>query len=85
MGRGKFAQLFVATLLMACGSKASPTDDSARPVDTCLEYETAIDTCLHRDAAIAHQPSLLAKTDAERGRIRAVCAENLRRLKTACR
>ena len=74
--------------LAACGGRTPSGDSGAappQPVAECVQYEGALKTCFHRDSAFASQPGLLPQTDADRDRIRAMCAENLRRLTTACR
>lgn len=78
--------LFVAALGTS-GCRMGRADDAAppKPVAECLQYEAKLNACFHRDASIASQPMLLAKTDADRDRIAAKCSENLKRLETACR
>lgn len=70
-------------LTVACGGKKSaPTPE---PVAECVQYETKLNVCLHRDARIASQDTLLPKSDEERARIRALCSESLKRIEVACR
>jgi hypothetical protein len=69
--------------MTGCGGKHDPPQPE--PVEECLQYEAAVRSCFHRDAAIASQAALLPATAADRQRIRAVCSENLQRIQKACR
>jgi hypothetical protein len=72
----------LAALLAACGSH----QDDRGPVAECTQYEARMSSCFHRPpGGFASQPSLLPKDQADRERIRGICAENLKRLETACR
>jgi hypothetical protein len=80
--------LFVAALACACHSGASSASgDGANPapVEECKTYEAAVNACFHRNLSIAHQTSLLPKSEDDRRRIAALCTENLQRIRTACR
>jgi hypothetical protein len=71
---------------VACGGhKASGDAPSAEPVAECVQYQTLMQRCLRRDVPLARDQLRLAKTDADRERIRAVCSANLARLAVACR
>ena len=76
-------------LIAACGGHRASSEGSGgvpiEPVAECREYEDALKTCFQRDTGFASQPDLLPKTDADRVRLGALCAENLQRLKRACR
>jgi hypothetical protein len=50
-----------------------------------VEYESALEKCTQGPTGAAQQEALTPKTDADRGRLRDVCAQNLERLKVACR
>jgi hypothetical protein len=71
-----------------CGGHkdASQSETGAlEPIAECKAYEDELRTCFHRETSFASQPDLLAKTDADRARVRALCADNIGRLKKACR
>jgi hypothetical protein len=70
--------------LAACGGRKG-SEAKPEPVTECVQYEDTLKTCMHRDTGFARQPSLLPTTDADRVRIAAICAEDLRRLQIACR
>ena len=88
VGQRRLGFLVVAVMAGACrlgGSNDSSTSQSSEPVDECRQYEAALNACFHRDASFANQPALLPQSDADRERIKLLCAENLRRIRTACR
>ncbi len=64
---------------------ATQETTSHEPVEECKQYETALNACFHRDAAFAAQPALLPASESDRTRIAELCAENLRRIRIACR
>jgi hypothetical protein len=74
------------TAAAACGGhKASGSAPNAEPVAECLQYQSLMQRCLHRDVPMTQNMMQLVKTDADRERFRAVCSENLERLSAACR
>ena len=77
--------LTVAALLCVSACSGSRKADPPEPVAECLQYEHMLSSCFHRDASFASQENLLAKTEADRERIKAFCVDNIQRLKTACR
>jgi hypothetical protein len=80
--------LVVAVLAGACrlgGSNDPSPSPSSEPVQECRQYEAALNSCFHRDASFATQPALLPTSHEERQRIKTLCGENLRRIRTACR
>jgi hypothetical protein len=88
--RAACAAAAVAALVACGGRKASEeraanSSDVPQVVSECLRYEEKIRVCMHRDTGFANRPMLLARTDADRARIGAMCSENLRRLEAACR
>lgn len=73
-------------LLVATGCRGrAGRSDQGEPVAECQEYERALSACLHQDQPFATQPALLAKSDADRARIGALCTEKMIRLRAACR
>lgn len=79
--------ILALSILAACSGKSAvpqKTDD-VEPVAECVQYQTALENCFHRDSGLAHDPTLIPKTPADRARIQQVCADNLARIRTACR
>jgi hypothetical protein len=90
MKSARVVRRFWATLLLiifpsGCGARGTTDSGAPEPVPECLQYESALGTCFHRDVGFALQPGLLAQTDADRRRIGAMCTQNLKRLRAACR
>jgi len=80
----------IACLLWAavgCGSGGSdkPASAAAEPVAECRQYESALGACFHRRVSVANHASLQVANNDDRARVRALCLENLQRIKTACR
>jgi hypothetical protein len=67
--------------LTGCGGSKVDSE----PVPECVQYETELASCFHRQTGAASQPSLIPKSKEDRDRIRQTCSENLARLRTACR
>lgn len=92
LGGGSKAAAFFSILafvasLGTTGCRMGRADDATppEPVAECVQYEAKLNACFHRDASVASQPTLLARTDSDRERIGAMCSDNLKRLETACR
>jgi hypothetical protein len=79
----------VLLLLWGCSGKlreapsSEPEKDEA--IAECVQYETALKTCFHRDTGFASQEALIPKSESDRERLRILCTENLHRLGTGCR
>lgn len=88
--RGFLLGLFLtATACNLAFDRDSQEDNSSQvapePVAECVAYESALSGCHHHQMTIANQPSLIPHTVVEREHIRAVCNENMQRLRVACR
>ena len=72
---------------VGCGWGGSDKTGSAasEPVAECRQYESALGACFHRRVSVANHPSLRVANNDDRARVRALCLENLQRIKTACR
>ena len=75
----------LAVLALACGCGGKRPSSDAEPVAECAQFETAMNACFGRHSSVARTPALLPKSDADRERIRAMCSENLERIRIACR
>ena len=91
MGNRSLMLAMLVASVAACGGRSSgsgstsnQTVDSAKPIPECVEYERAFARCNGVSPPIAAQPSLLPTTDADRERIKLLCAANLQRLNQAC-
>jgi hypothetical protein len=84
MFRARWAILpLLATMSpLGCRSNVADTDQT---VPECREYESQWARCTGNRAAIATQPEMLAKSEADRLRLKTLCSSNLERLKQACR
>lgn len=71
-------------LAVGCGTK-DQTGGTPEPVEECLRFESALNTCFHRDFAVASQEAYLPKSKADRARLQSLCADNLKRLTQTCR
>lgn len=85
-----FALVGAIVLSAGCSSKLHPSGSAAEPesvelVDECKQYENALTTCFHREVTLASHESLVPKSKADRERVRALCANNLKRIQAACR
>ena len=75
----------------ACSGKTSDkgtadrTPSGVKAIPECVEYQSALERCFHRETGFATQPSMLPKNDEDRKRLQQMCSENLARLTTACR
>lgn len=90
MPRYAFPPMF-AVVLLACGGKtgdqpsAVKDTNSVEPVAACVQYQSALDRCFHRETGFASDPTMLPKGPGDRERLERVCSENLARLTVACR
>jgi hypothetical protein len=85
--RQRCRQDFLLLLLVSmcgCGSRAT-SGGAPEPVPECQQYENALASCFHRDVPFVSQATMTPKSDADRERIRTICAANLQRITTACR
>jgi hypothetical protein len=82
--RARWAILPLLATMSPLGCRANVADTD-QTVPECREYESQWARCTGDRAAIATQPEMLAKTEADRLRLKTLCSSNLERLKQACR
>jgi hypothetical protein len=75
--------------LVACGGKTSELPADGVSVPECDAYAARISSCLGRDQpaakyAVTQAASLTSADDAQRARMKAICARDLERLKSSC-
>src|SRR5258708_3211766 len=82
-GRWLSPAVSLAFLLAAgCGSRAGR--EQPKPIAECQEYEKVLARCTGRSEAVATHPSVLASSEEQRARLKALCGTNIQRLKAAC-
>jgi hypothetical protein len=74
--------------LTACqdsGVRPGQAGERPKPIAECSEYEALLNSCFHRTTSFTSQPSIMALAKADPDRARDLCADNLKKIRAACR
>ena len=75
----------ILAVLVGLGACQLAGPGEPQPVPECQAYERELASCTGTTLPVATQPAVMASSEADRTRLKAMCSDNLARLKRACR